>query len=116
MKTSLAFKVAHFANKSGVKPDILNNPAVIYMRQELELLGKGGVRFEISVYADGSWSARSVNVDGIITGGINQSDMIETIKDAVFTYYDISPQFCDDSLLRGTGEKKTVKNEIYVTV
>ena len=71
MKTSLAFKVAHFANKSGVKPDILNNPAVINMRQELELLGKGGVRFEISVYVDGSWSARSVNVDGIITGGIN---------------------------------------------
>jgi hypothetical protein len=114
MKTSLAFKFANFAKRAGIRFDALHNPAVLNMRSEIISLD-GGIQFAINGYPDGSWSAKSVNVDGIITGGRNQSEMIEVIKDAVFTYFDIEPQYCNDSLLKGAGEKKTVKNEMYVT-
>lgn len=115
MKTSLSFKFANFARRYGVKFDTMQNPSVVKMREEIELLGKNGIEFSINTYGDGSWSAKSVNVDGIITGGINQAEFVEMIKDAIFTYYDIPPQYCEDQLLKGAGEKKTVKNEIFVT-
>ena len=114
MKTSLAFKFASLAKLAGMNFDYSNNPAVLDMQSQITALD-GGVQFAISHYADGSWSAKSINIDGIITGGKNQVDVEETIKDAIFTYFNIEPQYCNDLLLRGIGERKTLKNEIYVT-
>ncbi len=99
----------------GMKVDPLSSGEVREMREAIDSLGEGGIKFEIGTYADGSWSARSTNVEGIITGGFDRSEMTEMVKDAIFTYYGVPPQYCEDKLLQGTGEKKTVKNEILVT-
>lgn len=116
MKTSLTFKFVTLARKMGIKPNPLSCQGVEDMRREIDTLGaEGGIKFEIGMYPDGSWSAKSTNVEGIITGGFNQSEIPEMIKDAIFTYYDIPPQYCDDRLLKGTGEKKTLKNELLIT-
>lgn len=115
MKTSLAFKIANFARKQGLKFDALHDPRVIAMREEIAQLKDDGINFSINIYNDGTWSARSTNVDGIITGGDNFAESNEMIKDAIFTYYDVPPQFCEDRLLHGSGEKKTIHNEILVT-
>lgn len=115
MKTSLTFKFVNLAKRMGVKTNPLSNQNVRHMRDAIDAAGEGGIKFEISTYADGSWSAKSTNVDGIITGGLDQSEVTEMIKDAVFTYFAIPPQYCDDALLKGSGEKKTVKKELLVT-
>ncbi len=114
MRTSLAFKFVVIARKMGVKFDPMSSKEVKDMRAAIDEL-QDGIQFEIGLHPDGSWSARSTNVDGIITGGVDQSDVSEMIKDAIFTYYDVPPQFCVDALLKGSGEKKTVKNEMLVT-
>lgn len=115
MKTSLTFKFVTMAKKMGFKTNPLSCGSVREMRDAIDSLGEGGIKFEIGMYPDGSWSAKSVNVDSIITGGYDHSEMTDMIKDAIFTYYDIPPQYCEDGLLKGSGEKKTVKNEILVT-
>ena len=116
MKTSLTFKFVTLAKKMGISSNPLASQKVKEMRQEIDSVSAdGGIKFEIGMYPDGSWSARSTNVDGIISGGFDQSEIPAMIKDAIFTYYDIPPQYCDDTLLKGTGEKKTVKNELLVT-
>lgn len=116
MKTSLTFKFATLAKKLGVTSHPLSCQKVKDMRDEIDALGsEGGVKFEVGMYPDGSWSAKSTNVDGIISGGFHQSEISEMIKDAIFTYYDIPPQYCNDALLKSSGEKKTVKNELLIT-
>lgn len=114
MRTSLAFKFVKLARKMGIKTDPISSPEVREMRTAIDELD-GGIQFEISLHPDASWSARSINVPGIITGGFDQSEISEMVKDAVFTYYGIPPQFCYDELLHKVGEKKTVKNELFVT-
>ena len=114
MRTSLTFKFVTLARRMGLKYNPMSSQEVKDMRQKIDELGDG-IQFEIGMYPDGSWSAKSVNVDGIITGGFSQSEIPEMIKDAIFTYFDVPPQFCYDDLLKGTGEKKTVKNEMLVT-
>lgn len=115
MKTSLAFKVATLARKYGLKVNDLKNPSVASMKDAIESLGPEGIQFAISGYEDGSWMAKSVNVDGILTGGDDMAECTELIKDAIFTYYEVPPQFCNDALLHKSGDKKTVHNEAFVT-
>ncbi len=114
MRTSLAFKFVTIAHKMGVKFDANSSVEVKNMQASMADL-RDGIQFDIGLHPDGSWSAKSTNVDGIITGGFDQSEISEVIKDAVFTYYDVPPQFCDNRLLKGSGEKKTLKNEMLVT-
>lgn len=114
MRTSLTFKFVSLARKIGIKHNPETSQEIKDMRRIIDELDTG-IQFEIGMHPDGSWSAKSVNIDGIITGGFNQSEISEMIKDAIFTYFDVPPQFCYDELLKGTGEKKTVKNEMLVT-
>ena len=61
----------------------------------------GGINFKIEKSASGEWVAESTNVDGIITGGKNYPhDVNANIKDAIFTYFEIPPELCNDSVLR----------------
>ncbi|MFZ3054777.1 MAG: hypothetical protein WA091_02255 [Minisyncoccales bacterium] len=80
---------------------------VLSMKKEINRLVK--IEFLIEQYPDGSWTAESTNIDGIITGGISTKEMISNIKDAIFTYFGIPPYLCDDSLLRGDNEPVTIK-------
>ena len=114
MKTSLAYKFSKFMREQGRRLNPLENEAVIHMRSEIDQLDEG-IQFTVSTYEDGSWMAKSTNVEGILSGGRDASEIPEVIKDAIFTYYDIPPKYCNDDLLRGTGEKKVVKREAFVT-
>src|SRR5688572_1693174 len=100
MKTSLTYRFYSFMKKYGVSPDALKDPAVIEMQREINSLENKNINFEIRSYPDGSWTARAMNVEGLLTGSRKQSDINELIKDAIFTYYGVHPKFANDTLLR----------------
>lgn len=116
MKTSLSYKFANVAKKAGYKFRSHTNTDVIAMRDEIAKLGTNGINFNISIERDGSWYAESTNVDGIISGGFDVKEINEMLKDAVFTYYGVAPQHCDDTLLKSSGEVQTVKQQVLVTM
>ena len=90
-----------------------NDPRVLAMRRKIADLGC--INFDVQIEADGKWSAESVNLDGIITGGdAYPADMADAIKDAIFTYFGIPPHLCNDRLLRGSNEPVRLRERIYV--
>jgi len=86
---------------------------ILDMKKEIQRLG-GRIEFKIEQYPDGSWTAESVNLDGVITGGKNNREATPTIRDAVFTYFGIPPHLCNDSVLRADNEPVTLKQRVYV--
>jgi hypothetical protein len=103
--------MSNLARKAGYKFDEVSDERVVKMKKEIEKLGS--VEFEIEQYPDGSWTAESTNIDGIITGGTNSQNISLAIKDAIFTYFEIPPHLCIDSLLRGDNEPVTIKQNVY---
>lgn len=89
------------------------NVQVVAMKKALQKFD-GKIEFSIEQYPDGSWTAESVNIDGIITGGKTTQNASSVIKDAVFTYFEIPPHLCTDSLLRGDNEPITLTQRMYV--
>lgn len=83
------------------------------MQYEIRRLG-GKIEFKIEQYPDGSWTAESTNIDGIITGGKTVKYMPTMMKDAIFTYFGIPPHYCDDALLRADNEPVTLRQFVYV--
>ena len=65
------------------------NPSLCQEIKDMQeaLDDESGIVFDIGMHPDGSWSVKSINIEGIITGGLDQSEMSEMIKDAIFTYY-----------------------------
>ncbi|MFA6548180.1 MAG: hypothetical protein WCT11_04580 [Candidatus Magasanikbacteria bacterium] len=86
---------------------------ILDMKKEINRLG-GRIEFKIEQYPDGSWTAESVNLDGVITGGTNTKEATPTIRDAVFTYFGIPPYLCNDAVLRADNEPVTLKQHVYV--
>ncbi|MBI4136276.1 MAG: hypothetical protein HY481_01880 [Candidatus Vogelbacteria bacterium] len=84
------------------------------MQEEIRRIG-GAIKFRIDHHPDGSWSAESVNVDGIITGSDDVKETNSIIKDAIFTYYQIPPYLCNDKLLKSDNEAVTVTQQVYAT-
>jgi len=105
------YKFSNLIRKMGIDLHENNDPRVIAMKKEIDRLGK--IEFKIEQYPDGSWTAESINIDGIITGGTNTQDISATIKDAVFTYFEIPPHLCVDSLLRRDNEPVTMRQNVY---
>lgn len=105
------YKFSNLIRKMGIDFHENSNPLVIAMKREIDKLGK--IEFKIEQYPDGSWTAESTNMDGIITGGTNTQDISATIKDAVFTYFEIPPYLCVDSLLRRDNEPVTMRQNVY---
>ena len=101
------YKFSNLIRNMGIDFHENNNPRVIAMKREIDKLGR--IEFKIEQYPDGSWTAESTNLDGIITGGTNTQDISATIKDAVFTYFEIPPYLCVDSLLRRDNEPVTMR-------
>lgn len=83
------------------------------MKKEIQGLG-GGIEFKIEQYPDGSWTAESINLDGIITGGKDAKEITAMIKDAIFTYFGIPPHLCNDVVLHSDNEPVTLKQRVYV--
>lgn len=90
-----------------------NNPRVQAMRKAVHDIGS--IQFEIEVFSDGSWVAQSTNIDGIVTGGTNRNNINETLKDAVFTYFEIPPHLCNDALMRASDEPMKLEQRVYAT-
>lgn len=88
------------------------SPQVRAMQRRIQTL-KGGIQFKIEFYPDGSWTAESTNVDGIITGGKDKKEMSAILKDAIFTYFEIPPHLCDTTVLRADNEPVTVTQRVY---
>ena len=89
------------------------DPRVRAMKKEIQALG-GRIEFKIEQYPDGSWTAESVNIDGVITGGANAKETGSSIRDAVFTYFGIPAHLCNDTMLRADNEPVTLRQHIYV--
>jgi len=86
---------------------------ILDMKKEIQGLG-GKIEFKIEQYPDGSWTAESLNLDGVITGGTNTQEITPTIRDAIFTYFGIPPHLCNDAVLRANNEPVTLKQCVYV--
>jgi hypothetical protein len=112
MVNKTIYNLAELARKVGVDFGEKSTTEVLAMKKELAKLNNR-IEFKIEQYPDGSWTAESTNIDGIITGGENAADISSSIKDAIFTYFEIPPQLCVDSLLRADNEPATIKQRVY---
>lgn len=111
MLNKFIYNLSNLARKIGHKFNEANDERVIKMQREINKIGK--IEFKIEQHPDGSWTAESINFDGIITGGVSTKNMSSTIKDAIFTYFEIPPHLCVDTLLKGDNESVTVRQNVY---
>lgn len=117
-KSTLMFRRILFAGSNllrrfGVNLDDGKNPAVFKMHSAITQLG--WIDFKLEFHPDGSWTAESTNVDGIITGGEDTKEINSVLKDAIFTYFEIPPHLCDDKLLRAKNEPVTIEQRVWAT-
>lgn len=112
MINKIIFDLANLARKFGIRFNYETNTNVLEMKKALAGINNK-IEFKIEQYPDGSWTAESVNIDGIITGGKNYANISNTLKDAVFTYFDIPPHLCASSLLRADNEPVTLIQRVY---
>ena len=105
------YNLSNLARKMGYNFNEQNDERVIKMKREIDRIGK--IEFKIEQHPDGSWAAESTNFDGIITGGTSTQNISSTIKDAVFTYFEIPPHLCVDTLIHGDNEPVTVRQNVY---
>lgn len=109
--TNFIYRLAQMLRRIGYDFHEEKDPRVQAMRKAIRDLGS--IQFKIEVFPDGSWAAESTNIDGIITGGTNKDSINETLKDAVFTYFEIPPQLCNDSLMRSLDEPMKLEQRVY---
>ena len=94
-----------FASQGGVQLET--------MKKEIAKVG-GKIEFKIEQYPDGSWTAESVNIDGIITGDKKTKNVSATIRDAVFTYFGVPSYLCQDEVLKADNEPVILRQKVYV--
>ena len=109
----LIYKLNQLAQKIGIDPQSERHPAVLEMQRKIHELGS--IEFKTEFYPDGSWTAESTNIEGIITGSKDSKEIKEMIKDAIFTYFRVPPYFVKDSLLRANNEPITVEQRVWTT-
>lgn len=107
----IIYNFAQTARRFGFNFKESQDYRVIAMKKKIVQLGK--LEFKIEQYPDGSWAAESTNIDGIITGGTQTKNISSSIRDAVFTYFEIPPHLCVDSLLKSDNEPVTIKQHVY---
>jgi len=105
------YNLSHLIRRVGFNFNELNNERVIAMRKEMATIGK--IEFKIEQYPDGSWTAESVNIDGVLTGGKHNKNISSVLKDAVFTYFEIPSYLCNDTLLKGDNEPVIIRQNVY---
>lgn len=110
--TKMIYNAAQGLRSCGIKFHEEDSPKVIAMRKRMQALD-GVIEFKIEQYPDGSWSAESTNIDGIITGGRNTKEISSIIKDAIFTYFEIPAHLSNDKLLRTDNEPVTLIKRVY---
>lgn len=106
---------SNLLRKMGHNFDARKNKQVIEMQDTLNHLEGKAIQFNIMNFPDGTWYAESVNIEGINTGSKNANDIPGMLRDAIFTYFEIPPHLCDDSLLIADNEPVTVKQKVHVS-
>ena len=114
LRKQMVYSVASVMKRSGFGFNSMNNPQVLEMLKAIDDLDNKAVSFAIEQHPDGHWSAVSTNVDGIMTGGDDPRQVPEFTKDAIFTYFEVPTQYCDETLLRNDNEPARVKQNIHV--
>lgn len=114
LQNQITYFAANQLRKMGVNFNELENEQVQEMKRAINSLDGNGILFTIENYPDGSWSAESINIDGIMTGSRDPREVSSLIKDAIFTYFEIPPQLCMDDLVRSDNEPVTTKQRAYV--
>ncbi len=106
------YRAANTLRSRGVQFKEEEDPRVQKMMKAIRQAG--GIAFRIEVQDGGHWVAESTTIDGIITGGIDYPhDVGDMIRDAIFTYFEIPPHLCNDTLIREQGEIARVEERVY---
>ncbi|HSX53091.1 MAG TPA: hypothetical protein VLF90_01850 [Patescibacteria group bacterium] len=114
LSNRLIYATASTLRKLGVHFNEEQNELVLEMQRIITALDEHAIQFKTEVAPDGTWSAESTNIDGIMTGGKDPRHIPEMIKDAVFTYFEIPPKLCRDELLRSDNEPAKVEQRVHV--
>lgn len=114
MKYSIRYRLARLVKQMGLQCNPQKCEALLGMQKEMATL-RDGIQFSITRDASGGWVAESANIDGILTGGGPNDSVDNMIKDAIFTYYGVPPEYCDGALIRSASESATTKQAMYVT-
>ena len=114
LQNQILYFSANQLRKLGVHFDGSANEQVLEMKRVIQALDNSAVDFKIDNHPDGSWVAESTNIDGIITGSADPREIPALIRDAVFTYFEVPPQFCKDELLRSDNEPARVEQRLHV--
>lgn len=115
LSNQMIYIMANTLRRANIKLNEGDNPNVIDMRNTIDSLENKGINFYIEQSPDGSWVAQSTNIDGIMTGGSAPNEIPDMLKDAIFTYFEIPPQFCNTDLLRGSSEPVRVQQRVTVS-
>ncbi len=114
IQNHIVYTVARALKRRGVNFSEESNPQVREMHRTIAALENHVISFNIEAHPNGSWSAESTNIDGIMTGSKDPREVPELIKDAIFTYFEIPPHLCRDNLLRSDNEPVTVEQRVHV--
>lgn len=114
LQNQLIYFTTSQLRKFGINFNDETNKYVAEMLDTINHLDNHAISFKIEHYPDGGWSAESTNIEGIMTGSLDPREAPELIKDAIFTYFEIPPQFCRDDLLRSDNEPARIKQTIHV--
>lgn len=114
LQNQLLYAVGSHLRKFGHGLNSKADERIVTMRSMINALEHHAIEFRVEQYPDGSWSAESVNIEGIMTGGRKSQEIPDMLKDAIFTYFEIPPHLCEDNLLRSDNEPVTVEQRVHV--
>lgn len=89
------------------------------LQECLAFLANTGIEFEVSWHNDETgkyFLAKSINLDRgqIVTSGANLIELDKSIKDAIYTAFNVPAYYCDYSKIRNTNEP--VRELKYATI
>jgi predicted RNase H-like HicB family nuclease len=105
---------ANALRKLGYRFNEEHDERISEMQHAIGALDNHTILFKIDQSPDGTWSAESTNISGIMTGGKDPREVPAMIKDAVFTYFEIPPHLAKDELLRSDNEPASVVQRVHV--
>ena len=115
LQNQVIYSVSNAIRKAGWNFNDALNPNVQEMQSTIASLENKALNFYIEQSPDGTWVAQSTNLDGIMTGGKDPREIPEMIKDAVFTYFEVPPKFCNELLLKSDNEPAKVQQSVHVS-
>lgn len=97
----------------GTRKDALTNEQVQKMLSEIAALKSHELVFDFEMDKSGDWAVESVDFPGLIAGGSINDNMQQAIVDAIFAYFEVSAQYCDDALLLGEKDKNLKNKPVF---